>query len=69
MAGVDITFLRELADLLYDLIWGSFEPGWRIARVGNCAGRNAFAVAVKTTHGCWLPIERGMLVIGLGSSA
>ena len=42
--------LGELADLFLDLFGGGLEPRWRVARVRNGGGRNALALAVKTTH-------------------
>ena len=50
------TLLGELADLLDDLVGGGLQPRRGGARVGNCGGRNALSVAVKTTHGCWLAL-------------
>lgn len=48
------SLLRELADLVNDLVGRGLEPGRRLARVGDGAGRDALAVAVQTTHGgCW----------------
>ena len=48
------TLFCELADLVDNLIGRSLEPGWRISRVWNRAGGNAFAFAVKATHFCCL---------------
>lgn len=44
------TLLRELADLLDDLVGRGLEPRRGGARVGNRRGRNTLSVAVKTTH-------------------
>lgn len=44
------TLLGQFADLIDDLVWGGFEPGRRGSRVGNGAGGDAFAVAVKASH-------------------
>lgn len=43
--------LRELADLLDDLLGGGLEPRRRRARVRDGRGRYTLSVAVKTTHG------------------
>lgn len=42
--------LGELADLVDDLLGGGLEPRRRVARVGDGGGRDALALAVKTTH-------------------
>lgn len=42
--------LRELADLLLDLVGSGLEPRRGGAGVGDGGGRNALALAVKTTH-------------------
>jgi len=44
--------LRELADLLDDLVGRGLEPSRRVARVRNRRGRNTLSRAVKTTHDC-----------------
>jgi len=52
------TFLCELADLIDDLVGGGLQPRrWR-SRIGNCGGRYALSVAVKTTHVCggWIEL-------------
>ncbi len=46
--------LRELADLVNDLLWCGFEPSWGSAGIWDGAGRYAFAVAVESTHDCGL---------------
>lgn len=56
------TLLGQLANLLNDLVGGGLEPRGNSARVGNGRGRNALAVAVKTTH--VFRCERGMLSCG-----
>lgn len=40
----------ELGDLLDDLVGGGLEPGGSGAGVGESGGRNALALAVKSTH-------------------
>jgi hypothetical protein len=44
------TFPGEFANLLCYLLRRDLEPGGRIARVRDGGGRNALAIAVKTTH-------------------
>lgn len=44
------TLLGQLADLLDDLLGGGLQPRRGSARVGNRGGRNALALAVKSTH-------------------
>ena len=44
------TLLRELADLLLDLIRSGLEPRWCGAGVGDGRGADALAVAVHATH-------------------
>ena len=47
------TLSGELADLLNNLFGGGLQPGGSGARVGDGGGRNALALAVKSTHlGC-----------------
>lgn len=50
--GRSCAFLCEFADLINDLLRGSFEPRWWSARVWYGAGRYAFAIAVHATHVC-----------------
>lgn len=45
--------LRELADLVHDLLRGGFEPCWGRAGVRDRAGGDTFAVGVKATHLWW----------------
>ena len=57
------TLLRELADLLNNLLGGGLQPSRGVARVGDGGGRYSLSVAVKTTHfvgwyeGRWLVLE------------
>lgn len=44
------TLLGELANLLDNLVGGGLEPRGGGARVGESGGRNALALAVKSTH-------------------
>lgn len=44
------TLTGELADLLDDLVGGGLEPCGSSAGVGDGGGRNALALAVKSTH-------------------
>jgi len=48
------TLPGELADLLGDLVGRGLEPRGGVAGVGDGGGRNALALAVKSTHfvGC-----------------
>ena len=48
------TLLGQLADLVDDLLGGGLEPRGSRAGVGDGGGRNALALAVKTTHLGWL---------------
>ena len=47
------TLLRELADLVVDLLGGGLEPCGRAARVGDGRSRYSLSVGVKSTHGGW----------------
>lgn len=47
------TLLGELADLVDDLLGGGLQPRGSGARVGDGGGRNALALAVKSTHLVW----------------
>ena len=51
------TLLCKLADLVDDLLGSGLQPRGRCSRVGDCGGRYALSVAVKTTHGCGCWIE------------
>lgn len=42
--------LRELADLVNDLLGGGLEPCRGVAAVGDGRGAYALSVGVKTTH-------------------
>lgn len=44
------TLLRELADVVNDLLGGGLQPRRRGARVGDGGRGNALSLAVKTTH-------------------
>lgn len=44
------TLLRELADLVDDLVGGGLKPRRGLARVRDGGGRDTLSVAVKTTH-------------------
>ena len=44
------TLLGHLADVVDNLIRSGLQPGGSGARVGDGRGRNALALAVKTTH-------------------
>lgn len=44
------TLPGKLADLLVNLLGSSLRPGGSSARVGDGGGRNALAIAVKSTH-------------------
>lgn len=62
------TLSGELADLLDDLLGSSLQPAWRCAGVGDGGGRNALALAVKSTHlGCvlswWTRMEAMRLAV------
>ena len=48
--GRGSTLSGELADLLNDLVGSGLEPGGSGAGVGESGGRNALALAVKSTH-------------------
>jgi hypothetical protein len=52
------TLLCEFADLIHDLVGSGLQPRGRCSRVGDCGGRYALSVAVKTTHGCggWIEL-------------
>lgn len=54
--------LRELADLVDDLLRGGLEPGWRSTGVGDGGGADALAVAVHATHDCGTEV----VVVGVG---
>lgn len=47
------TLLGELADLVDDLLGSGLHPRRSGARVGDGGGRNALALAVKSTHLVW----------------
>jgi len=47
------TLLGQLADLVDDLLGGGLHPRGSGARVGDGGGRNALAIAVKSTHLVW----------------
>lgn len=51
--------LGELANLVDNLLGGGLEPRRGVAGVGDGGGRNALALAVKTTH-----CEKCVVVIG-----
>ena len=59
--------LRELADLIDDLFGRDFEPGGRGTRVGDRAGRDAFAVAVEATHDLGNLVELSIDFVGFGA--
>ena len=63
--------LGELADLVDDLLGGGLEPRGRVARVGDGGGRDALAIAVKTTHvdGGGVGVRRRLGAVELLSSA
>ena len=42
--------LRELADLVHDLVGRGLQPGWRSARVRERGAGDTLSLAVKTTH-------------------
>jgi len=46
------TLLRELADLVNDLVGSGLEPCWYGARVWNGAVGDTLSLGVKTTHDC-----------------
>lgn len=60
------TLPGELADLLDDLLGGGLQPCRRGARVRDRGGRNALAVAVKSTHfgGVEVVLEKEDLTAG-----
>ena len=52
------TLLRELADVLNDLLGGGLQPRRRGTRVGDGGRGNALSLAVKTTHFDMLVVKK-----------
>lgn len=52
------TLLRELADVVNDLLGGGLQPRRRGTRVGDGGRGNALSLAVKTTHFDMLVVKK-----------
>jgi hypothetical protein len=48
--NLDLALLRELADLVHDLLGGGLEPTGHRPAVGDRGTAYSFTVGVKTTH-------------------